>query len=140
MGMEDDIVFNSLKTLLLSHRVFWMLIRRSKHDLIVKLITQIDCVGDGHKGPLNNQGKPAYLRKKTNANEPKNTRKINPRAHGPPDSRPSHPRAELRFARGARCRTGKFRLDRGLVAPSSEAPPRSGAGRPLERDSASIGG
>jgi hypothetical protein len=28
-------------------------------------------VGDGHKGPLNNRGKPTYLRKKQNANEPK---------------------------------------------------------------------
>jgi hypothetical protein len=42
-------------------------------------------VGDSHKGPLNNQGKPTYLRKKTNANESKNTCKINPRVHGPPD-------------------------------------------------------
>jgi hypothetical protein len=75
-------------------------------------------VGDSHKGPLNNQRKPAYLRKKTNANEPKNTRKINPRAHSPPDNRPSHPRAELCFARGAWCRAGK-------------TPPRSRAGRPL---------
>jgi hypothetical protein len=28
-------------------------------------------VGDSHKGPLNNQGKPACFRKKQNANEPK---------------------------------------------------------------------
>jgi hypothetical protein len=28
-------------------------------------------VGDGHKGPLNNQGKPTYFRKKQNADEPK---------------------------------------------------------------------
>jgi hypothetical protein len=34
----------------------------------------------------------------------------------------------------------KLRLDRGLVAPSSEAPPRSGVGRPFEWDSASLGG
>jgi hypothetical protein len=27
-------------------------------------------VGDSHKGALNNQGKPAYLRKKQNTNEP----------------------------------------------------------------------
>jgi hypothetical protein len=26
---------------------------------------------DTHKGPLNNQGKPTYFRKKQNANEPK---------------------------------------------------------------------
>jgi hypothetical protein len=63
-------------------------------------------VGDNHEGPLNNQGKPAYIRKKTNANEPKNMRKTNPRAHGPPNNRPSHPRAELRFARGVQRRTG----------------------------------
>jgi hypothetical protein len=74
--------------------------------------------GTPTRGPLNNQGKPAYFRKKTNANEPKNMRKINPWAHGPPNSRHSHPRAELRFVRGARCHTGK-------------TPPRSRAGRPL---------
>jgi hypothetical protein len=28
-------------------------------------------VGDSHKGPLNNQGKPAYFRKNKDANEPK---------------------------------------------------------------------
>jgi hypothetical protein len=33
-----------------------------------------------------------------------------------------------------------LRLARGPVAPSSEVPPRSGAGRPLERGSASLGG
>jgi hypothetical protein len=76
------------------------------------------CVGDDNEGPLNNQGKPAYLRKKQTQENLKNTRKINPWAHGPPDSRPSHPRAELCFARGARCRTGR-------------TPPRSRAERPL---------
>jgi hypothetical protein len=86
-----------------------------------------DTVGDDHKGPLNNQGKPAYLRKKINANEHKNMGRINPRAHGAPNSRPSHPRAELRFARGARGRTGR-------------TPPRSRAGRPLGRGSASLEG
>jgi hypothetical protein len=43
---------------------------------------------------------------KTNANEPKNTCKLNPQGHGPRVNQPSHPQAELRFARGARCRTG----------------------------------
>jgi hypothetical protein len=28
-------------------------------------------VGDSHKDPLNNQGKPTFFRKKQNANEPK---------------------------------------------------------------------
>jgi hypothetical protein len=31
-------------------------------------------------------------------------------------------------------------LTRGPVAPSGEVPPRSGAGHPLEQDSASLGG
>jgi hypothetical protein len=30
-----------------------------------------DLVGDSHKGPLNNQGKPTYFHKKQNANKPK---------------------------------------------------------------------
>jgi hypothetical protein len=85
-------------------------------------------------------------------NEPHNTRKINSWARGPPDRRPGHPRSELRFARGWRCRTGKrfaslegrspprvrFRLARGLGTPSSGIPPRSGARRPLERGPISI--
>jgi hypothetical protein len=75
-------------------------------------------VGDNHKGPLNNQGKPDYIRKKTNANEPKSTREINPWAHNPSDSRPGISRAELRFARGAQRRTDK-------------TPPRSRVSRPL---------
>jgi hypothetical protein len=85
-------------------------------------------------------------------NEPHNTRKINSRAHGPPDRRPGHPRAGLRIARGWRCRTGKsftsleggspprvrFCLTRGLGTPSSGILPRSGARRPLERGPVSI--
>jgi hypothetical protein len=85
-------------------------------------------------------------------NEPNNTHKANSRARGPPDKRPGHPRTELRFARGWRCRPGKsftslegrspprvrFRLARGLGTPSSGIPPRSGAGRPLERGLVSI--
>jgi hypothetical protein len=67
-------------------------------------------------------------------------RKKNPRAHGPPNSRPSHPRAELRFAQGAGCHTGKNPPRSRAGRPSGEVPPRSGAGRPLERDSASLGG
>jgi hypothetical protein len=35
------------------------------------VLTHWHGVGDGHKGPPNNQGKPAYFRKKQNANEPK---------------------------------------------------------------------
>jgi hypothetical protein len=89
-------------------------------------------VGDSHKGPLNNRGKPTYLRKK-NSDEPKSTHKIYPRAHGPPDNRPSHPQAELRFARGESAALVKPCLARGLIAPSGEVPPRLGAGRPLER-------
>jgi hypothetical protein len=85
-------------------------------------------------------------------NEHHNTRKINSRARGPPDRWLGHPRVELRFARGWRCRTGKsfaslegrspprvrFHLARGLGTPSSGIPPRSGAGRPLERGLVSI--
>jgi hypothetical protein len=85
-------------------------------------------------------------------NKPNNTRKINSQSRGPPDRRPGHPRAELRFARGWRCRIGKtsprsragpplgrrFRLVRGLGTPPSGIPPRSGAGRPLERGPVSI--
>jgi hypothetical protein len=65
-------------------------------------------------------------------------RKINPRAHCPPDDRPSHPRAELRFVRGARCRTGTTPPRSRAGRPSSGIPPRSGAERPLERGPVSI--
>jgi hypothetical protein len=72
-------------------------------------------VGDSHEGPLNNQGKPAYIRKKqTQTNLKTHARQT----RGPPNNRPSHPRAELRFARGVRRRTGT-------------TSPRSRAGRPL---------
>jgi hypothetical protein len=97
-------------------------------------------VGESHKGPLNNQGKPAQTRKKINANEPKYARKTNPRTHDPSRNRPSHPQAELRSARGEwRC--------------PDTTPPRSWDGHPLqrgfvslevqttpERDPASLGG
>jgi hypothetical protein len=125
----------------------------------------IDTYKLSSKGPLNNQGKPAYLLKKQTQTNQKNMRKINPRARGQPDSPPSHPRAGLHFARGARCRTGKtpprsrvgrslrqgsaslrgrappragFRLAQGLDAPSSEVPSRSRAEHPLEQGSASL--
>jgi hypothetical protein len=91
-------------------------------------------VGDGHKGPLNNQGKLTFFHKKQNANKPKTHLRQNSLpygwAHGPggsPSRRPNHPRAELRSARGAQHYTG-------------ELPPRSGVGRLLERGSASLEG
>jgi hypothetical protein len=117
------------------------------------------------QGSPKQPGKTAYFRKKQTQTNLKICVKINPQAHGPPNSRHSHPRAELRFARGARCRTGKtpprsragsplgcgsaslegrslprvrFRLARGPGTPSSEAPSRSRAERPLERVSVSL--
>jgi hypothetical protein len=102
-----------------------------------KIRVRTHSVGDSHKGPLKNQGKPTFFRKKQNANEPKTYlgQNLLPNgwAHGPggpggpPGRRPSHPRAELRSAQGARHYTGKL-------------PPRSGARRPLERGSASLEG
>jgi hypothetical protein len=94
-------------------------------SLLVKL-----GVGDSHKGPLKNRGKPIYFRKKQNTNEFTNlkhaqdnhgpatgpTALVAPAAHQ--NSRPNHPQAKLHFARGAQRRT-------------SESPPRSRAGRPL---------
>jgi hypothetical protein len=78
-------------------------------------------------------------------------------AHGPTarqNNRPSHPRAELSSARGVRLAPlqihhargsvppprVRFHLARGLDASSSGTPPRSGAERPLERVSISLGG
>jgi hypothetical protein len=75
-----------------------------------------------------------------NSNEPKYTRKLNPRAHSPPDNRPSRPQAGLRFARGVGVALVKPRLARRPVTPSGEVPPRSEAGRPLERGPASLEG
>jgi hypothetical protein len=89
-------------------------------------------VRENHKGPLNNQGKPTFFRKKTKCKRTQNTLP-NGWAHGPggpngpPGRRPSHPRAKLRSARGARHYTGKL-------------PPCSGAGRPLEQGPASLEG
>jgi hypothetical protein len=42
--------------------------RRCFHGGLSYLST---CVGDSHKGPLKSRGKPTYLRKKQNTNEPK---------------------------------------------------------------------
>jgi hypothetical protein len=97
-------------------------------------------VGDSHKGPLNNQGKPTHLRIKQTQTNLKSTRKINPRAHGPPDNRLSHPRRNSASLEGNVAALVKPRLARRPVAPSGEVPPCSGAGRPLEWGSASLEG
>jgi hypothetical protein len=93
-------------------------------------------VGDSHKGPLNNQGKPTYIRKKQTQTCAKQT-------HGPT----AHQTIGLAtLGRNSASLEGygaapvQLRLARGPVAPSGEVPPRSGAGRPLERDSSSLGG
>jgi hypothetical protein len=97
-------------------------------------------VGDSHKGPLNNQGKPAYLRKKQNMNEPNNTHKINSRAHAPPDRWLDTLGRNSASLEGGDAALVKLRLARGPVAPLGEVLPRSRAGRPFERDSSSLGG
>jgi hypothetical protein len=103
-------------------------------------------VGDGHKGPLNNRGKSTYLHKKHNANEPKThvrqthgpTAQVAPTAHQTFDpatlgwnsaSLEEHDTAQA-----------NLHLARGLVAPSGEVLPFSGAGRPLEQGPVSLGG
>jgi hypothetical protein len=88
-------------------------------------------VGDSHRGPLKNWGKTHFLSQKTKHKRIHN-HKTHPRqsrlsSRGPRSWRPqwptrtvspSHPRAKLRFARGAQHRSNK-------------TPPRSRAGCPL---------
>jgi hypothetical protein len=80
-------------------------------------------VGDSHEGPLNNQRKPAYIRKKHAQ-----------KTHGPTA------RQTIRLAtlgrnsaplEGYGAVPVQLRLARGPVAPSGKVLPRSGAGRPL---------
>jgi hypothetical protein len=93
-------------------------------------------VGDDHKGPLNNRGKPTYLRKKQNANEPKTrvrqthrpTVQVAPTAHQTVD--PATLGRNSASLEGHSTALTNLRLARGMVAPSGEVPPRSRAGRP----------
>jgi hypothetical protein len=84
-------------------------------------------LGDNHRGPLNNRGKPTSSRKKCKT-------KTNPRAQNAHTtrSRPSWPpwptratslstpSGEVRLARGLSAPSSEVRLARGLNAPSSE--------------------
>jgi hypothetical protein len=88
-------------------------------------------VGDSHRGPLKNRGKPIFFCKNTK-HKRTHKRKTHSRqsrlsSRGPRSWRPrwptrtvspSHPRAKLHFARGAQLH-------------SIEVPPRSRVGRPL---------
>jgi hypothetical protein len=90
------------------------------------MVCQTVAVGDSHKGPLIIKENP-FLRKiiKTQTNSP--TANYTPNNYGPGDTDPGTPRAKLRLAQGARRRNTK-------------TPPRSRAGRPLGRNSASLEG
>jgi hypothetical protein len=89
-------------------------------------------------GPLNNQGKPAYIRKKLTQTNLKTRAR---QTHGPTTHQTislatlGQNSASLEGRSPPRVR---FRLARGSDAPSSGIPPRSGAGRPLERGPVSI--
>jgi hypothetical protein len=97
-------------------------------------------VGDSHEGPLDNQGKPAYIRKKQTQTNLKTRAR---QTHGPTTHQTiglatlGRNSASLERYDAAPV---QLRLARGPVAPSGEVLPRSRVGRPLERDSASLGG
>jgi hypothetical protein len=89
-------------------------------------------VGDGHKGPLNNQRKLTFFRKKQNANELKTHLRQNSLSYGSthgPDGPDGSPTLEQNSAplEGRGTIRANFRLARGL-------------GAPLERGSASLEG
>jgi hypothetical protein len=96
-------------------------------------------IGDSHEGPLNNQGKPAYIRKKQRQTNP-NTRA---RQTHTPTAHQTIGLATLgrnpASLEGYGAAPIQLRLARGPVAPSGEVPPRSRVGRPLERVSSSLG-
>jgi hypothetical protein len=96
-------------------------------------------VGDSHEGPLNNQGKPAYVRKKQTQTSLKRAKQTHePTAHQMIDlATLGRNSASLE---GYSATPVQLRLARGQVAPSGEVPSQSRAGRPLKRDSASLGG
>jgi hypothetical protein len=101
-------------------------------------------VGDSHRGPLKNRGKPIFFRKKQNTNEltsikhTQDSRSSVAEAHGPGGpSGPPEPSALATLGRnsasleGHSSRLSRFHLAQGLIAPLGEVPPRSRAGRPL---------
>jgi hypothetical protein len=112
----------------------------------------MDIVGDGHRGLLNNRGKPIFLSQTTKHKRTHNTIKCvqDDRgpvagAHGPGGlSGPPEQTGPTPLGRNSVSLEQygttliKLRLARGLDAPSGETPPRSRAGPPLVRDSASL--
>jgi hypothetical protein len=101
-----------------------------------KIQVRTHSVGDSHKGPLKNQGKPTFFRKKQNANEPKTLLRQNSLpngwAHGP--GGPGGPATlEQNSAplEGRDTTRANFSLARGQGAPSGEVPPLSRGGHPL---------
>jgi hypothetical protein len=102
------------------------------------------CVGNSHRGPLKNWGKPIFFRKKQNTNEFTNLKHAQDNhglvagAHGPGGpSGPPEQSAPATLGRNSASLEGhstvltRLRLARGLDAPSGEVPPRSRAGHPL---------
>jgi hypothetical protein len=97
-------------------------------------------IGDSHKGPLNNRGKPTSSRKKRKTQT--NRRAQNPHTTR---SRPwwppwptkvtslSTPSGKVRLARGLSTPSGEVGLARGLSAPSGEVCHTQGPNAPLER-------
>jgi hypothetical protein len=102
-------------------------------------VWRAESVGDSHEGPLNNQRNLAKTRKKQT--------QTNLNTHAKQTHRPTaHETIGLATLgrnsaplEGYNTAPVQLHLARGPVTPSGEVPSRSRVGRPLERDSASLG-
>jgi hypothetical protein len=101
-------------------------------------------VGDSHRGPLKNRGKPIFFCKKQNTTKLTNLKHAQDNhgsvagAHGPSrpsgapeQSAPAPLRQNSASLEGHSTTLTRPHLARGLDAPSGEVPPCSRAGRPL---------